>query len=186
MNVEYLNPNVICRLLAILPTLINTHHPLGWAPLHTVILSEDLSLVKFVLDLPGIDLTIKDSSTFNPTSLAADILCRQQELCPNISGTESTSGATALHFACMRGDMEILNLVLEVCTSYEMKDDSKRLPSDYFDLEWVTPITVKAYLTASKAWCMHWCSLEKKSKEYIYLFYMHVISSILYRYDSIL
>jgi ATP-dependent Clp protease ATP-binding subunit ClpB len=184
-DVERLNVNV-CRLLEISPTLINTRHPLGWAPLHAVILSGDPSLVKFVLDLPGIDLTIKDGSTFNPTSPAADILCRQQELCPNICGTESTSGATALHFACMRGDMEILNLVLEMSMSHDVKDDSKRLPSEYFDLERVTPATVKAYLAASKVWCTRWRSLEKKGKECLYLLDPHIISSVLRRYDSIL
>ena len=72
------------RLLEISPSLINLPHPLSWAPLHTAILSGDPALVKFVLDLPGVDVTIKDGSTFNATSPAADILCHEKELSPNI------------------------------------------------------------------------------------------------------
>ena len=157
------------RFLTISPTLINVRHPLGWAPLHTVILCGDPSLVKFVLDLPGIDITIKDSSTFNATSQAADILCRREELCPNICGTENTSGATALHFACMRGDLAILNLLLEMHVSHDVRDKSKRLPSEYFDSERVNLETFKAYHIASQAWYKRWRSLGKKGTEYIYI-----------------
>ena len=155
----------LCRLLENLPSLINVRHPLGWAPLHAVILCGDLSLVKFVLGLPGIDITIKDSSTFNATSPVADILCRQKELSPNICGTENTSGATALHFACMRGDWEILNLLLiKMCVSLDVQDDSKRLPIEYFDLERVKMETLKAYHAASQVWHTRWRSLVKKGK----------------------
>ena len=124
--------------------------------------------MKFVLDLPGIDITIKDGSTFNATSQAADILCRHEELCPNICGTENTSGATALHFACLRGDLAILNLLLEMPVSHDVRDDSKRLPPEYFDLERVNQETLTAYYIASHAWYMRWRSLEKKGTEYIY------------------
>ena len=154
-----------CRLLEISPSLINLRHPLGWAPLHAAILSGDPSLVKFVLGLPGIDITIKDSSSFSTTSSAADIFCRQNELCPNICGTQNTSGATALHFACMRGDWEILNLLLEMGgVSHDVQDDSKRLPLEYFDFERVNLETLKAYDSTSKAWRMRWRSLVKKGK----------------------
>lgn len=154
-----------CRLLEISPSLINLRHPPGWAPLHAVILSGDPSLVKFVLGLPGIDITIKDSSSFSTTSSAADIFCRQNELCPNICGTQNTSGATALHFACMRGDWEILNLLLEMGgVSHDVQDDSKRLPLEYFDFERVNLETLKAYDSTSKAWRMRWRSLVKKGK----------------------
>src|ERR1700683_3213832 len=160
------------RLLAISPSLINLRHPLGWAPLHVVVLSGDSSLVKFVLDLPGIDITIKDSSAFNATSPTADILCRQKELCPNICGTESTSGATALHFACMRGDWNILNLLLEAGASHDLEDNSKRLPVEYFDLERVNLETYKAYHTALKAWRMRWRSLAQKGKDRFLMLYV--------------
>ncbi|KIM72155.1 hypothetical protein PILCRDRAFT_16389 [Piloderma croceum F 1598] len=150
------------RLVAISPSLINLRHPLGWAPLHAAVLSGDPSLVKFVLDLPGIDITIKDSSTFNATSPTADILCRQKELCPNICGMESTSGATALHFACLRGDWDILQLLLEAGAEHDVEDDSKRLPQEYFDLERVNLDTYEAYHTALKVRRMRRRSLVKK------------------------
>ncbi|KAF8815510.1 hypothetical protein BYT27DRAFT_7213423 [Phlegmacium glaucopus] len=146
------------QLLEISPALINVRHPLGWAPLHAAILCGDASMVKFVLNLPGLD----DSSTFNATSSDPDILRRHKELCPNIFGKESTSGATALHFACMRGDLEILNLLLEMHIAHDVRDDSKRLPPEYFDLERVNPETFKAYQIASKAWYTRWRSLAKK------------------------
>ncbi|KAJ3512814.1 hypothetical protein NLJ89_g3305 [Agrocybe chaxingu] len=150
------------QLLEISPTLINVRHPLGWAPFHAVILCGDPSIVKFVLDLPGIDITIKDISTFNITSQDADILCRQQELCMNICTRENTSGATALHFACMRGDLEILNLLLKTHIAHDVRDDSKRLPPEYFDLDRVNLETFDAYRRASKAWYRRWRSLATK------------------------
>ena len=161
----------LCRLLKISPSLINNPHPLGWAPLHTAILTGDPTLVTFVLDLPGVDLTIKDRSTFNATTTVADIICRQNELCANICGTESTSGATALHFACMRGEWEILNLLLEAGASYNAKDDSKRLPQEYFDLERVDLETYETYHAALKVRHTRWRSLAKKSKDKLFVLY---------------
>jgi ATP-dependent Clp protease ATP-binding subunit ClpB len=157
------------RLLEISPSLINLLHPLGWAPIHTAILSGDPALVKFILDLPGVDVTIKDSSTFNATSSDTDILCREKELCPNICGTENTSGATALHFACMRGDWDILNLLLEVGASYDAEDNSERLPQEYFDLERVNLETFKAYHAGVKARRLRWRSLAQKSKNRLFV-----------------
>ena len=166
----YINWNS-CRLLAISPSLINLLHPLGWAPLHTVILSGDPTLVKFVLDLPGLDIFIKDSSTFNATSPAADILCRQNELCPYICGTESTSGATVLHFACMRGEWEILNLVLEAGASCDAKDNLQRLPQEYFDLERVDLETYEAYHSVLKVRRIRWRSLVEQGRERLVMLY---------------
>ncbi|KAF9062591.1 hypothetical protein BDP27DRAFT_1427727 [Rhodocollybia butyracea] len=120
------------------------------------------SLSEACLNLPGIDLAIKDNSTFNATSPDSDTLCQRQELCPNIWGTESTLGATALHFACMRGDLEILNLLLDIPVAHDVRDDSKRLPLEYFDLERVTQETFNAYVVASKAWYMRWRALAQK------------------------
>jgi ATP-dependent Clp protease ATP-binding subunit ClpB len=137
------------------------------------------------LELPGIDIEAKDSSAFNPTTSTVDIVCRQEELCPNISGTESTTGATALHFACMRGDWEILTMLLEAGASHFVKDSSGRLPMAYFDLERVNPETYKAYHDALRAWTMCWRSLVKKGKNIYCMLYV-IFSSIvliLCRYD---
>jgi ATP-dependent Clp protease ATP-binding subunit ClpB len=166
----YVNRN-LCRLLEISPSLINLPHPLGWTPLHAAILSGDATLVKFVLDLPGVDIAIKDSSTFNATSPAADILCRQNEFCPNICGTESTSGATVLHFACMRGEWEILYLLLEAGASYDAVDSLNRLPQDYFDLEGVNLETYGAYHAALKVRRVRWRSLAIKGKDRVFVLY---------------
>jgi len=140
--------------------------------------------VKFVLDLPDLDIAIKDSSTFNATSLDTNIRRRHKELCPNIDGTESTSGATALHFACMRGDLEILQLLLEMNVAHDVRDDSKRLPQEYFDLDRVSLETSNAYFTASKVWYTRWRSLAKKGTEYIY--WLAVLSYLFYADATVL
>ena len=56
--------------------------------------------------------------------------CQEKESYPKICGTENTSGTTALHFACMRGDWDILTLLLnlEAGASYDAEDNSKKLP----------------------------------------------------------
>jgi ATP-dependent Clp protease ATP-binding subunit ClpB len=178
----------LCRLVAISPSLINLRHPLGWAPLHAAVLSGDPSLVKFVLDLPGTDIMIRDSSTFNATSPTADILCRQKELCPNICGTESTSGATALHFACLRGDWDILQLLLEAGAAHDVKDDSKRLPQEYFDLERVNLETYEAYHTALNVRRVRWRSVMKKGKDRPFVSYaiFTLITCIICRHNGTL
>ena len=176
----------MCRLVAISPSLVNLRHPLGWAPLHAAILCGDPSLVKFVLDQPGIDLTIKDSSTFNATSPTSDILCRQKELCPNICGTESTSGATALHFACLRGDWDILKLLLEAGAACDVKDDSNRFPQEYFDLERVNLETYKAYHSALKMRHMRWRSIAKKGKDIPSVSMFILITCIICRHNGTL
>lgn len=160
----------MCRLLAISPSLINLHHPLGWAPLHTAVLSGDPSLVKFALELPCTDITVKDKSSFNATSSAADIICRQNELCEDICGTESTSGATALHFACMRGNWEIINLLLEADASHDVKDDSGKFPQEYFDFERVNLETYEAYYTALKSWRMRWFVHLRKGDNRLFIY----------------
>ena len=144
--------------------------------------------MKFVLDLPGIDIAIKDNSTFNATSPTADILCRQKELCPNICGTESTSGATALHFACLRGDWDILQLLLEAGAAHNVKDDSKRLPQEYFDLERVDLEIYEAYHTALKVRRTRWRSLAKKGKDRPFVSYaiFTLITCIIYRHGGTL
>jgi len=95
------------------------------------ILCGDPSSVKFVLSLPGVDIAVKKFSILNGTSSATDILCRNQELCPNICGTETTSSATASHFSCMYRDWEILNLQV-LC---DTQGDSKGLSLEYFYFE---------------------------------------------------
>ena len=138
--------------------------------------------MKFVLGLPGVDVTIKDSSTFNATSPVADILCREKELCPNICGTENTSGATALHFACMRGDWDILTLLLEAGASHNAEDNSKRLPQEYFNLERVNLETYEAYHAALKVWRLRWRSLVQKGKDRPFV--LSTIFTIFFRHDS--
>ena len=141
--------------------------------------------MKFVLDLPGIDITIRDSSTFNAISPTDDVLCRQKELCPNICGTESTSGATALHFACLRGDWDILQMLLEAGAAHDVEDNSKRSPEEYFDLERVNLETYEAYHTALKVRRMRWRSLSKKGNDRPFV-YSPLITCIIHRHDGTL
>jgi ATP-dependent Clp protease ATP-binding subunit ClpB len=70
-----------------------------------------------------------------------------------------------LHFACLRGDWDILKLLLEAGAAYDVKDDSKRLPQEYFDLERVNLETYEAYHTALRVRRMRWRSVTKKGKD---------------------
>ena len=68
----------------------------------------------------------------------------------------------------MRGDWEILKLLLDMDVSlHNAQDDSKRLPLEYFDFQRANLETLKAYHTISKAWCTRWRSLVKKGEEYM-------------------
>ncbi|KAH9478955.1 Caseinolytic peptidase B protein-like protein [Psilocybe cubensis] len=152
------------KLLETFPELINIRHPLGWAPIHTAVLCCDTTLLKFILNLPRVDIAVQDESSFSSSSSAAYQLCRTQELCPTIGGTESTQGATALHFACMRGDKDVLNLVLQRggASAYNALDHSQRTPLDYFDLDTVDLEALLAYQSAEKQWKKDWRTLVAK------------------------
>uniref|UniRef100_A0A8H7XTG9 Uncharacterized protein n=1 Tax=Psilocybe cubensis TaxID=181762 RepID=A0A8H7XTG9_PSICU len=173
------------QLLEISPDLINTRHPLGWAPLHTATLNCDPELLAFILSLPGLDVSVKDQSTFNTSSSDADIQCRKEELCPKIVGTESTAGASALHFACMRGDAAVLDLYIgsttDISKGFDWQDEKKRLPREYFDLARVDIEVVRAYHEATVQWRMRYRSLERKVGSRTQIYVINVDSAALCR-----
>lgn len=151
-----------CRILEVSPSLINLPHPSGWFPIHAVILCGDPSFVEFVLRLPGVDLSKKDTSSFTDNSSKDGLLRRQKELCPDLAGTFNTHGATALHFACMRADFEILDLILEMPVDHHIKDNASRTPRDYFDYERVDIEVLQRYEEALGTWHRRWRSRVKK------------------------
>ena len=135
-----------------MPSLANARHPLGWAPLHAAILSGDHILVKLFLETPGVNTTITDKSSFSHKSSPADISLRQEELCPHILTTSSTSGATPLHFACMVGNWEIIKLLLDVGALHDVEDYAGKTPLEYFDTQRADLKACEAYHEALTIW----------------------------------
>ncbi|TDL21820.1 hypothetical protein BD410DRAFT_866374 [Rickenella mellea] len=150
------------RLLKVSPALVNTRHPLGWTPLHTAVLSGNLSILKLVADTPGVNFFIKDRSSFGGIFSATDIFQRSEEFSPYISCTVNTGGMTALHFACMVGDWSTISFVIDVCPLFEIKDDEGRVPCDYIDLRRVKVEVLDAYNNALNSWQKRCRSLQRR------------------------
>ncbi|KAL5512880.1 hypothetical protein ACEPAH_3278 [Sanghuangporus vaninii] len=114
----------VSRILEAAPFLVGKRHEGGWFPLHAAVLSGDIEIVKFIISCPDTNIT----SVYKSTGASVDIGC---EL-----GThgEDTSGATALHFACMVDNAEIIHLLVECGAFFEHEDDKKRVPIEYFNI----------------------------------------------------
>lgn len=79
----------------------------------------------------------------------------------DIDHTFNTCGATALHFACMRADAEVLDLILEMRLDHDVADKQSRVPRDYFDYENADVQALRKYQEGFKAWQVRWRSRAK-------------------------
>jgi len=91
-----------------------------------------------------------------------------------------------LHFACLRGDWDILKLLLEAGAACDVKDDSNRFPQEYFDLERVNLETYKAYHSALKMRHIRWRSIVKKGKDIPSVSMFILITCIICRHNGTL
>ena len=107
-------------------------HDDGWYPLHTAALTGDFEIVKLIVSHPGVDLGKVDIYNYNPGPTPEEFRVRAEQLSPALK-TVKVKNATALHYACMAGNMDIIKLLIDKGASPGQGDWKGRMPMEYFD-----------------------------------------------------
>ncbi|KAI5118400.1 hypothetical protein M0805_007534 [Coniferiporia weirii] len=117
----------VSRMLKAAPSLASKCNQDQWSLLHAAVLSGNVDIVRIVLEQPGVSTSFTDKSDLD----VADENVREAEL-----GIRSanTRGATPLHYACMVGNIEIITMLLEHGAAFDVRDDERREPVEYFDI----------------------------------------------------
>lgn len=117
----------VTRYLKAAPSLAQKKHDQGWYPLHAAVLTRNPEMVQLILSQPGVDVRATDDSkhTAEASSLRKEAL---GALAPT-----NTTGATALHYACMVGSSDIIEMLLKAGASPSKEDGSKKVPLEYFN-----------------------------------------------------
>jgi ATP-dependent Clp protease ATP-binding subunit ClpB len=130
------------------------------------VLSGDPTAVKLVLERQGVDISIKDESSFDDKSSPAEIRSRAEEFCPHIPATAFTRGATPLHYACLVGNWDIIKLVLEAGAWHDEKDNDGKTPLEYFDTRRTDLEVFEAYHKELIAWRRRIRALNPRSTSF--------------------
>ena len=94
--------------------------------MHAAVLTGDAELVKLILSNPSTDVSVvhEPSSAFH--------LDREGELGMDVV---DTYGATPLHYACMIGNADIIDVLMSHGALPDSRDRKKQEPLEYFNLE---------------------------------------------------
>jgi hypothetical protein len=101
-------------------------------------MSGSAELVKFMLGLPGVSVKIRDESTVNnANSSGLWSQVRRDELHAMVGESGAgTKNATALHFACLAGHWDVIQVLVEQGgADFEVKDEQGRMPVEYFRMD---------------------------------------------------
>ncbi|KAI0982209.1 hypothetical protein GJ496_002426 [Pomphorhynchus laevis] len=115
----------------------NTRHEFGWTLLHAAVINKNKQAIKILID-NGADLNSGDEYVnLFTTSTAKRVLpmtvykCREDEFYGHLSITNSFSGFTALHYAALIDDSDIVKLLLEAGADPLQCNDTGHRPSAY-------------------------------------------------------
>lgn len=127
-----------------------TKHPRGWHPIHLAVLSENVELVKFILDQQETSVRVLDQ--FNGDTKVAEALKERAEEFGEFMSGVNTYKAMPLHYACYTGNWDIINLMIERGAAFDDKDTNARMPFDYFNLREVEKDVLQSYVEAMDKW----------------------------------
>ncbi|EJD07231.1 uncharacterized protein FOMMEDRAFT_149742 [Fomitiporia mediterranea MF3/22] len=118
---------VSCMLKAV-PCLVSKRHRGGWFPLHAAVLSGDIDLIRLILSCPNTDV----NAVYEVGTTSVLFPDLERELGLHVDGT---TGARPLHYACMIGNADIINLLTHHGALLNARDEWQREPIDYFDMQ---------------------------------------------------
>ncbi|KLO08748.1 hypothetical protein SCHPADRAFT_880206 [Schizopora paradoxa] len=121
--------DLVSRILVAAPFLASKGHRLGFNPLSVAILSGEPAIVRLILAQPGVD---PDRST----SGTCDAVANKDVLLTEFSSDakyERVREATALHYACMSGNPDVLKIICDVSNCFATKDSKDKTPIDFID-----------------------------------------------------
>jgi ATP-dependent Clp protease ATP-binding subunit ClpB len=116
----------INRILDAEPALAYRHHDYGWTALHVAVMSRKPEIVDLILSRSTVALDrddLWDGSVNTRASFASDRFAHW-----------AMRRSTALHYACLLGDMEIVEMLLCHGAKWTIPDLNNLLPEHYIDV----------------------------------------------------
>jgi ATP-dependent Clp protease ATP-binding subunit ClpB len=108
------------------PTLAYRRHPYGWTALHMAVTNQKPAIVDLILSRSTAAINERDSwdgSDDKRASFASDRFPHK-----------AMRNSTALHYACLLGDMEIVEVLLRQGADWTIKDKNNLLPERCIDV----------------------------------------------------
>ncbi len=92
----------------------------------------DVAFVSLIFDQPGLDLysPAKAAESFDPPNRELMLIT---EFCAD-RRFDIIKGGLALHYACLRGNVEVLKLILTRCARFNLKDSRGWRPYKHCDV----------------------------------------------------
>jgi ATP-dependent Clp protease ATP-binding subunit ClpB len=107
------------------PELAHSQHPYGWTALHVAVMNRKPTIVNLILSRSIAALNMHDSwdgSNRQRASFASNRFPHRE-----------VRGFTALHYACLLGDMEVVEVLLRRGAKWAISDYNSLLPEHYID-----------------------------------------------------
>eukprot|EP00123_Amoebidium_parasiticum_P006192 comp17207_c0_seq1/m.16151 comp17207_c0_seq1/g.16151 ORF comp17207_c0_seq1/g.16151 comp17207_c0_seq1/m.16151 type:complete len:602 (-) comp17207_c0_seq1:225-2030(-) len=148
----------------------NEKHPLGWAPLHVAVVQGNNRMARLLLSL-GADPNIED--TYSVTDAVGKggyphmievVRTRAMEFSRQIHPQNNTKGFTALHYAALLDNLELVQALLDHGANPLQKNADGHLPSDYVD-EGETPNGSAILRLLDSAQTAYALRMEEEEKE---------------------
>jgi ATP-dependent Clp protease ATP-binding subunit ClpB len=117
---------IFFRILDENPSLVGSCSSNGWTALHAAVINRRSDIVDLILLNPSCAINSRDAwdsyNTAVRSSFASDKFAHRV-----------LSGSTAMHYACLVGDMEIVEKLLRAGADWERTDYNKFLPEHNID-----------------------------------------------------
>lgn len=140
----------IDRMLTAAPRLASMKHSLGYYPLSVAVLSEEPALVRLILSQPGVNPECMTNGSYGDSDAHKELL--RTEFSSNVNH-KRVKNATALHYACMSSNAEMVKLVSQVSTNFTTEDYGDKAPIEYIDCSSDEGMAaLKVYSDAFETW----------------------------------
>ncbi|KLO08749.1 hypothetical protein SCHPADRAFT_597762 [Schizopora paradoxa] len=139
----------VSSILSVTPHLARKSHDAGFFPIDAAIMTGDIAIVRLILDQPGLTWTnpAQPASSFKPANKELMLIT---EFCAD-RRFDIIEGGLSLHYACLRGDVDILKLVVARCARFYVKDSKGWTPYRHCDVRTEEGrLTLQAYQEAKK------------------------------------
>ncbi|EEB19631.1 suppressor of potassium transport defect, putative [Pediculus humanus corporis] len=116
---------------------MNTRHPMGWTALHVASINSRLGVVKALLkagadpDLGDDFINIQRTAIEKGLHSMNVLMVREEEFSNRLNNRATFQGFTALHYAVLADDVEVIEALLEGGANPLKENDAGHRPSDY-------------------------------------------------------
>ena len=118
--------NSFPRILDVKPELAHGQHPYGWTALHVAVMNRKPTIVDLILSRSIAALNECDSWDSSDKYRAS--------FASNGFAHRAVHGSTALHYACLLGDMETVKVLLRHGAQWTIPDNIGLLPEHYINV----------------------------------------------------